>query len=464
MSIRHSISKSLVNLAKAVSPRLPFTDESMYELHRTDHSDSSVSRASLETYMRAYQNVLWVFAGVNTIATNASMVPLKIYRDIGDGKREEVFDHEMIDLFNSPNKLLTKFEFFVKTFAFLELCGNCYWFLEKPGLISEQKVFGDSPIKIHIERPDLVEPKSVSRTERLVYNRKVNKKLVEVSMDDVVHFTHFNPYSTFIGLPTVAAGQDSIVMEMYLSTFGKKFFQNAVVPSMVFSTDTEISDAAFERFKVLIERQYKGAENAHQMLLLGGGLRPINMQMSSPADNDFRATSEMIRDKVLMNLGCYHLVSLSERSNSESVRQAYRMFWQDTMMPRMANVAQTITKELLRNYPDSSDLFAEFDTRAVAGLREDFMEESLGYFRYIQSGVMTPNEVRDKLGIEGDVMGGDVPGLGHEPSVARFSSNEERSFVESETNYGSEKMGLDSEFLMDDYNERYSKDRQNNGN
>lgn len=437
MGIRDRIANSLVSMAKAVKkPDYPFTDEINYGLNPNSQNDYSVDRASMETYLRAYQNVLWVFSGVNTIATNAAMVPLKVYIDTDEGKREEIHNHPMVELFDSPNKILTRFEFFVKTFAFLELAGNCYWFLERPDSVVDQRVFGEMPIKIHIERSDLVEPKSVDKTERVAYNRKANDKVITIPMEEVVHFTHFNPFSTYSGFPTVAAGQDSLIMEMYLTTFGKKFFQNAVVPSMVFSTDTEISDAAFERFKALIERQYRGADKSHQLLLLGGGLRPIDMRPVSPSTANYRETSNMVRNKTLMNLGCYHLVALSEGKPGDAVRQAYRMFWQDTMMPRLNNVAQTLTKELLKTYPDSGNMYAEFDTRSVSGLREDFMEESLGYFRYIQSGIMTANEVRDRLGIGGDIEGGDVPGLGHlgtgsnVPANSRFSANEERRLVE----------------------------------
>ena len=173
----------------------------------------------------------------------------------------------------------------------------------------------------------------------------------------------------------------------------------------------------------MIERQYKGAENAHQLLMLGGGLQPLDVKMSSPTDSDYTKSSDLVRDKALMNMGCYHLVALARGDNAQ---QAYRMFWQDTMIPRLRNVEQTLTK----NFLSDSDLFFEFDTRAVAGLRDDFMEESLGYFRYIQSGVMTRNEVRNKLGIEGEIENGDSTGLGYEPAVSRFSSNEERATVE----------------------------------
>lgn len=425
MGIRNSVANTLIKLAKTVKrPEHIFNDDVMYKLHPS--FDDPVSRDQQAVLLNAYRNVLWVFCGVNTIATNAAMVPLKIYRKL-DNDREEVHDHPLNELLDNPNKLLTRFELFVRTFAFLELAGNSYWFLEQPARPVDEKLFGADPIKIHMERPDMVEIKSVNKTERISYQRNVNDKTVNIPMEDVVHFTHFNPFSMYSGLPTITAGQDSLIMELYLSTFGKSFFKNAVVPSMVFSTDQELSDAAFERFKVLIERQYKGAENAHQLLMLGGGLQPLDVKMSSPTDSEYVKSSDLVRDKALMNMGCYHLVALARGDGNTS--QAYRMFWQDTMIPRLRNVEQTLTKEFLLD----DQMFFEFDTRAIAGLRDDFMEESLGYFRYIQSGVMTRNEVRNKLGIEGEIENGDSTGLGYEPAVSRFSSNEERGAVETMT-------------------------------
>ena len=164
-------------------------------------------------------------------------------------------------------------------------------------------------------------------------------------------------------------------------------------------------------------------------MLLGGGLRPLDLAYRSPTDADFARVNILNRDKILNNLGCYHLVALNNGESGDTARHAYRMFWQDTMLPRLANVSQTITKELLPFYGDDS-LIAEYDTRSVSGLREDFMDESLGYFRFIQGGIMTPNEVRKKLGLEGGIEGGDIPGIGYEPAVSRVVSNEEREEAE----------------------------------
>ena len=378
MSIRNSIATSLLKIAKKVKhTNYVFGDDLTYDLHPSNYED--YPRDSMTNLMSTYQNILWVFCGVNSIATNAAMVPLKIFTEGSEGKREEVLEHPVLELFNNPNRLNTRFELFVKTFAFLELAGNSYWFLERASQNDNvaQEIFGETPIKIHVERPDRVEPTSENKTERLTYNRKVDEKAVSFKQDDVCHFTHFNPYSMYTGLPTIAAGQDSLIMEMYVTTFGKRFYEHAITPSMVFTTDTELTDAAFERFKILMERQYRGAKNSHQMMLLGGGLRPLDLSTRSAADADFARTKMMLRDEIFNNLGCYHLVAINGGEAGETVRMAYKMFWQDTMLPRLSNVAQTITKELLPFYGDEN-LVAEYDTRGVAGLREDFMDESLG--------------------------------------------------------------------------------------
>ena len=47
---------------------------------------------------------------------------------------------------------------------------------------------------------------------------------------------------------------------------------------------------------------------------------------------------------------------------------------------------------------------------------------------------MTPNEVRKKIGLEGDIEGGDMPGIGYEPAVSRVVSNEEREEAERQIN------------------------------
>ena len=177
MSIRNALATTMLKIAKRVKhTNHVFGDDVMYDLHPSNYED--YPRDSMTNLMSTYQNILWVFCGVNSIATNAAMVPLRLYREESGSDREEIKDHPVLDLFNNANLLNTKFELFVKTFAYLELCGNSYWFMERANDSIAQEVFGDSPIKIHVERPDRVEPNSESKTERVTYNRKINEKSI----------------------------------------------------------------------------------------------------------------------------------------------------------------------------------------------------------------------------------------------------------------------------------------------
>ena len=86
MAIRNALATTFLKLAKSLkTPGHLFDDDLMYNIH---HGESEgTDRESQTNLLNAYRNVLWVFCGVNTIATNAAMVPLKIYRKEKDGDK-----------------------------------------------------------------------------------------------------------------------------------------------------------------------------------------------------------------------------------------------------------------------------------------------------------------------------------------------------------------------------------------
>src|SRR5690242_16623764 len=48
-------------------------------------------------------NIGWCFAANNAIADPTAAVPLKLYKKLKNGKREEIIDHEILELLRSPN-------------------------------------------------------------------------------------------------------------------------------------------------------------------------------------------------------------------------------------------------------------------------------------------------------------------------------------------------------------------------
>lgn len=387
--------------------------------------DTPIAKDDQRTYLELYQKLVWTFRGVNTIATSAARVPLKIWES---GKpRKEFRIHPIYKLLDNPNNLSTRFELWVRTLAYLELCGNAYWFIERDN--------SGLPTKLHLPRPDRVEPVPQSGDNVLYLRRRTarggNSFTEDWIMRDVVHFSYFNPTSDFQGFPPVAAGQDNAIIELYLILFGKRFFQNAIYPSQMFKASTHLSDATFERFQAELRRLHQGVESFHKVMLLEEDITPVDDRRKTPTDADYIDNRKATREDILTGLGCYQLVALLQGKTGSALREARQMFWEETMLPKLTNLQESISKELLwSNYPDAEELIAEFDTRKIPALRESLLAESLANYRYWQTGVLLGNEIRNEIGIDGETEWGNKPPPTIPYARSRTLPNEERKFLE----------------------------------
>lgn len=396
-----------------------FLDNLLYHVYPGE--DVPLIRGDLYTYLTSFQKMLWVFVGVNTIAFNAALVPGKIFEKHRN-KLIEVHDHPLLELLENPNNIHTEYEILLKTFAFTELTGNCYWFLEKPAISRNGQIFN----KIVVPRPDRVEPKLLGDDDIRFYREGISDAFTS---ETVVHFANFNPLLTHSGYPTVAPGGNNLLLDWYLELYGNQFFKVGVQPTMAFKVPGRMSKESEDRFRIDLKRLHEGVDNMFRALILQNGMDTASMNMKTPVDTEYVTTKRSTRDNILMNLGCYHLVALLQERSGESIKIARKIFWEETMLPRIRNHDQAITKGLLKKYPDSKNLIYKSDTRQVSGLRDDLLDESLAYFRLIQSKVLGHRQVGEIMGYP-EMDPEDTTGIGYEPALSRTVSNPEREILE----------------------------------
>ncbi len=417
------IQKAKESLAKAAEELLASRSSNVvidligYEVHQD--LDSQFGRGDATTWLKLYQKMMWIFKGVNTISSSAAMVPGKVWDSSEDGKIVEVKDHFVNRLFKLPNNLLTRYELFSRTMAYLELTGNAYWFLQRHKITKEV-------MKIHVVRPDRVEAQGPERLKAdkktndndvIFIRKRSNGELEDWEMRDVVHFTYFNPLSDFQGWPPIGTLQDTGLLDLYLLEFGKSYFENAAKPSMVFTAKNRISADSVERFMAMMRRMHKGYRNFHRIMLLEEDIQPTELVTKQPTDSDYVASTQHSQEKLLTALGCYHLVALLQNAQGNVIKDALRLFYDLTLDTRLTNMEETITKELLWredarvNGEDNVnlDINFKFDRRMVSGFRDALMDESIADFRIIQSGRKTVNEIRRIRGDDGDLEWGDLP-------------------------------------------------------
>jgi len=436
-SLTKFIGNTAIKVAKALgtiqegrhsSGSIAYTDSNYYRLD--PDFDLQINKSEQRTYLELFQKLMSVYKGVNTVASAAASVPLKIWKPVSPTERKEFRIHPVYKLLDSPNNLNTQNKLMMKTFAYLELTGNCYWFIERDD--------AGLPKKIHLPRPDRVEPIPIGTSDDdLVFERKRSTGGTETwGMRDVISFDYFNPLSDFLGYSPVAAGTDNAILDLYLVMYGKRFFENAINPSKIFGSTQKISDEAYERLKAELRRQHTGVEFFHRVLLLEEDIRPLTDTNKTPADTEYMAMRKMSVDDILMLMGVYHVLAIRQNKSASAIRDAKRAFWEEIHVQRLINVASTIEKELLRRqYPQSDDLVAEFDIRTVHGMRESMLEEANAYYKYAILGVLTPNQIREKIGESGKVPWGDNPpstmgNFGVSRSGNLGLENENRAFTE----------------------------------
>jgi len=406
------------------------TDWARYSLE--EDVDTQLSKSDLRDYLELYRSLHWIFIGVTNIAFAASILPKRL---INKSTNEEVTSHPMLALFDNPNNLLTNFELFRKTISYHCLVGDAYWFIDRNNTDDDDN---DEIEKIHVPRPDRIECKPIDAKGSISYGRQRSSGNIEQwNMKDVVHFSSFNPVSDFQGFGSVQAAQQSSILELYTITFGKKYYQNAVLPSMIFKVPEMLDEASYERVLAELQRLHVGVDKFFGVALLEAGVEPIDMKPTSPQDADFQDMKELSREEILTSLGCYHIAALLNGESKSAVLTAYRLFYEITLMPLLQNFSDTINKELLSQYDDSEDLTFEFDLRSAPGLRENILDQSMADYRYVMTGIKTINEVRKERGFGKDLEWGDKPlpsfGLGGEigsRSARMGMQNEERAFFE----------------------------------
>lgn len=437
MNIRQSLAIPLIKASRwlmeeyKVPRRRNFaaTDWARYSLE--EDVDTQLSKSDLKDYLEVYRTLHWIFIGVTNIAFAASMLPKRL---INKKTNEEVESHPMLDLFDNPNNLLTNFELFRKTISYHCLVGDAYWFIDRSELDDDQIE------KIHVPRPDRIECKPIDQKGSVSYGRQRSSGAIEPwNMKNVVHFSSFNPISDYQGFGSVQAAQQSSILELYTITFGKKYYQNAVLPSMIFKVPEMLDPASYERVLAELQRLHVGVDKFFGVALLEAGVEPVEITKTSPQDANFQEMKEMSREEILTSLGCYHIAALLNGESKTAVLTAYRLFYEITLMPLLQNFSDTINKELLSQYDDSEELKFEFDLRSAPGLRENILDQSMADYRYVMVGIKTINEVRKERGFGKDLDWGDdaPPSLGIGSRSARMGmQNEERAFFEeSGTNH-----------------------------
>ncbi|EGT4137896.1 phage portal protein [Clostridium perfringens] len=321
-------------------------------------------------------------------AESIGKLSLKVYKE-----REEYKEHELYYLLKyKPNPLMNSINFWKCIEAQRTLKGNAYAYIERN---KKGQVTGIYPIDSDNVTKVIDDNNFLSSLSKVWYividNKGIKYKLYS---DEILHFIGDITLDGLIGIAPLEYLKCTVENGRATQEFVNKFFKNGLSTKGVIQYVGDLDEKAKRTFRKEFESMSNGLENAHSVSLLplGYQFQPLSLSM---ADAQFLENSKLTKREIAAAFGMksYHLNDL-ERATFNNLTEQQKDFYITTLQPSLTNYEQEMQDKLFSQYKTLKDVRVEFNVDTI--LRSDIKTRYESYRIGIQSGFLSPNEVRKK--------------------------------------------------------------------
>jgi HK97 family phage portal protein len=340
--------------------------------------------------LRNYQS--WVYAAVNAIAQEVARQKPYLYLNSGQAEHEQTplpHTHPLVRLLENPNPWMTPWELWYLTVLYLELTGNCYWYVAPlgAGLPGELWIVPTPWVRIV---PD-------ASTYVRAYEISAPGVAAEVfAPSEMIHLKYPNPLDVHYGLSPLQANALTVDANTELQKSRYQSFLAGQRPGIVFHTDQALNEATMRRLEEKVQGRFGGRENWHRPLILEQGLRASPWTLT-PAEMDYLNSAKMSRDEIFALFRVPPPIAgmVENMGLGADIWYGARvMFCEGTVQPKLDLIGQALTRDLARRYgPDVAIAFPDCSPRNQDQRRKDDELDA-------RMGLRTYNEIRRSRGLE----------------------------------------------------------------
>lgn len=362
-----------------------------------------------------------VFACIRILADAVGKLPVKVYQDKEDGKRK-VANHYLAPLLKlRPNPWMSARDFFKALEVQRLVHGNAYaWLDVKTRGSNAGKVVGIYPldstrVEIWIDDKGLLPGKG-----KMWYIYRDNKgKEYKIKPDEILHFKGLT-FDGIVGMTPLEKLKDTIENAGAASKFLNNSFKTGMQTKGIIHYIGDLSPDAEKTFREKFEQMSSGLKNANRVSLLpiGYQYQPLSLKLT---DAQFLENTELTIRQIAAAFGVkMHQLNELSRATHTNVEHQQREFYIDTLMDILTGYEQELSYKLFTEQELEDGYYIKFNVNAI--LRADPKTRYEGYRVAIQSGFLTPNEVRaleelepkeggDKLLVNGNMMPIEMAGV-----------------------------------------------------
>ncbi len=349
-----------------------------------------------QDYLEAYSSIGWWHAVCFRIALGLSEVSWTLFDVSNREKPRQIYEHPILDLLHLVNPFQTSEEFIALDTIYMECLGESFWVLNYNG--------GGEPGEAVLVYPQLmsvVPAKQFPFVKGYVYGKEPNA--IPLDINQVIHFKYPNPTNQFRGLGQAKAIGINLSAERNADKWVDQFFYNSARPDGVIQFDYSLSDEQFEKLKKQWSEKYKGVNKAHQVALLEGGGKYVQIQ-NSVKDMDFPNLKEKNRDIILGIEGMpLSVMGISRDVNRANAEAGDYTFARWVLKPRLNWKRAKLQEQLLPLFKNSKNLKLGFEEIVPETAEQKRLDAESG----MRAGYLTVNEARIATGKD-PIPNGDV--------------------------------------------------------
>lgn len=333
-----------------------------------------------------------VFTCCRVLSDNLSRMPLSVFQETDDG-RKEILSHRLSYLLKyRPNVYQNAQQFWSTLEYHRNYYGNAFARIYKNDLTGY-------PTSLEIIHPGQIKNYFFQNGNLFYkYIDAYNQREVTVSAWDMLHFRGISE-DGIIGLsPLVAIERQTNINERATSTIDNFYKNNATSPMAITKEmPGQLSGPAAGLIKEdqdNFKDEYIGPENAGKPIHLpyGAKIQTLAMQF---ADAKLIETMRFTREDISSAYGV-PLFMVDGSAEKLDVEQLTTLFKNNTMGPVVAIYMAEINGKLLTRDELMSGYSVEFDVLSLIGM--DYQTLVSGIKEQVVNGLMTPNEGAKKLG------------------------------------------------------------------
>jgi HK97 family phage portal protein len=316
-----------------------------------------------------------VLSAISLIADSISILPIKTIRYDGDKK---VFT-EKPKIFDKPNVNQTIFEVIHQIITSLLMHGNSFILIDKD---RQGRPIAMTPI--HTDRV-VVEMSNGIKTYTI--GTKTSKRVL--TDDNILHLKWFSYPGNLIGVSPLRANGNMYGLAIAMERHIAQFYGQGGTPSSILETDRDLTS---EQAKFLQENWTTNHNRNRKPAVLTGGLKWKSISAGA-GDELIQAREQIVNEVARIFRVPAHLINSKDGSNVYSNIESNGLaFIRHTLLPYIRRIEDALTTLL------PGKQIVKLDTEEYA--RGDLFSRVRTYQVAISSGLMTPNEARNRLDLE----------------------------------------------------------------